>query len=431
MQAPHPIDRIPQCSTFKFHLSSSIKISDAPVHRFKTILCLIFTVLVLGSCTPKPVTVEPLKTHPLNRLAPTDYPLFADDLNFEQLSDGIDMSLAYLRKLPVERQVAFGPDAYSVAHLIRSLEVFASIVKEKPSPELLRLKLAEKFWVYQAAGNDAGNVLFTGYYEPLLEGREKPSAAFPVPVHSRPADLVEIDLTAFAPDLKGRRITGRYLKRTVVPYPDREQIRRQSDFDTIAPPIAWLRDEIDLFNLMVQGSGKVALENGVKLQIGFDTSNGHPYRSIGRLLIDQGKISADRMSMQAIRDYLVQHPDEALQIMNHNPRYIFFRKLPSGPLGALGVPLTPRRSLAVDRGLFPSAAPAFISVPLPQVDDRGVIRQWTPFSGFVLAQDAGSAITGPGRADLFWGNGLQAEVAAGHLKHPGRLYFLILDPEAR
>jgi membrane-bound lytic murein transglycosylase A len=414
-------------------------ISWAKTCGSKTILCLCLSafLLISASCAPRPVAVEteppadPVETAPLRRLNPMDYPLFADDLNYDQLSTSIDQSLAYLRKLPPERQMAFGPDSYTVAHLIRSLEAFAAIVKERPTPEQLRQKLAGQFAVYQAAGNDTGNVLFTGYYEPLLEGRRKRSAAFPVPVHSRPADLVEIDLTAFAPDLKGRRIIGRYHQQTVQPYPDREQIRRRTDLDHIAPPIAWVRDEIDLFNLMVQGSGKVRMENGEVIQVGFDTSNGHPYRSIGRLLIDQGKISADRMSMQAIRDYLIHNPDQAMQIMNHNPRYIFFRRLPGGPIGALGVPLTPRRSLAVDRGLFPSAAPAFISVPLPQVDAQGVIRQWIPFAGFVMAQDAGSAITGPGRADLFWGNGLQAEVAAGHLKHPGRLYFLVLDPAAR
>jgi len=389
--------------------------------------CLLLGVMLLWACTPKPVVHETA----LKRLSKADFPPFADQMNYEQLDAGIDMSLAYLRKLPPAQPVVFGPDTYTVAHVIRSLESFGAIVRERPAPEMLRQRLAERFAVYQAAGGaPSGSVLFTGYYEPLLQGRKKASADFPVPVHSRPADLVEIDLSPFAADLSGRRIIGRYADRSVVPYPEREGIRGQADFNRIAPPIAWLRDEIDLFNLMVQGSGKVILESGEVLQIGFEISNGHPYRSIGRMLIDQGKISAERMSMQAIRDFLVANPREAVQIMNHNPRYIFFRQIPKGPLGALGVPLTPRRSLAVDRALFPSAAPAFISVALPQVDQQGAIQKWAPFSGFVLAQDAGSAIAGPGRADLFWGNGLQAEVAAGHLKHAGQLYFLVLDPDA-
>lgn len=388
---------------------------------------LLGAMLIVWSCAPKPITRETA----LKRLEKGHYPRFVDQSRYEQLAAGIQMSLKYLRKLPPERPMVFGPDTYTAAHLIRSLEVFAAIVRDHPAPEILNRLVAEKFRVYQAVGDveGSGKVLFTGYYEPLLEGREKPSADFPVPVNSRPADLVAIDLSPFAPDLSGRRIIGRYVNRTVVPYPDRAQIRRRSDFNTIAPPIVWLHDEIDLFNLMVQGSGKVTLQDGRVVQIGFDISNGQPYRSIGRALIAQGKISAARMSMQAIREYLTENPRQAMPIMNHNPRYIFFRQLPEGPLGALGVPLTPRRSLAVDRSLFPSAAPVFISVPLPQVDKQGTIRQWSPFSGFGLAQDAGSAITGPGHVDLFWGNGLQAEVSAGHLKQVGKLYFLVLDPK--
>lgn len=380
--------------------------------------------MLFWACAPKPVKRETS----LKRLNKADYPRFADQLNYDHLAAGIEMSLTYLRKLPPQRPVVFGPDTYTVAHLIRSLQVFAAIIKAHPDADRLGRMLADRFVVYQAVGGDeSGTVLFTGYYEPLLQGRKKRSADFPVPVNSRPSDLLAIDLSPFAPDLDGRRIIGRYAKHTVVPYPDRAQIRREPDFNTIAPPIVWLRDEIDLFTLMVQGSGKVRLKDGRVLQIGFDISNGLPYRSIGRILIEQGKISADRMSMQAIRDYLVRHPEQASRIMNQNPRYIFFRQLPQGPLGALGVCITPKRSLAVDRDFFPAAALAFISVPLPQVDEQGTIRQWSPFSGFALAQDSGGAISGPGHVDLFCGSGLQARVSAGHLKHAGKLFFLVLD----
>jgi membrane-bound lytic murein transglycosylase A len=383
--------------------------------------------MLFWACTPRPVTRETA----LKRLNKADYPRFTDQLNYARLDAGIDRSLAYLRKLPPQRPVVFGPDTYTVAHLIRSLQAFAAIVKDHPDADELGRLIAERFAVYQAIGSDeSGTVLFTGYYEPLLQGRKKKSVDFPVPVNSRPADLLSIDLSPFSPDLSGRRIIGRYANRTVVPYPDRAHIRRESDFNTIAPPIVWLHDEIDLFTLMVQGSGKVRLKDGQTLQIGFDISNGLPYRSIGRMMIKRGKISANRMSMQAIREYLIQHPGQAAQIMNQNPRYIFFRQLPQGPLGALGVAITPKRSLAVDRDFFPAAALAFISVSLPQVDERGAIRQSAPFSGFALAQDTGDAISGPGHVDLFCGSGLQAGVTAGHLKHGGQLYFLVLKPTA-
>lgn len=388
---------------------------------------LLFAALAIAACAPKPVVVEP----PLERLPVADYPDFHDQAAYERLGQSIAMSLVYLRKLPPGRTVPFGEDAYTVAHLIRSLETFSALIDQDPGPRQLNRMIREKFRVYRAAGRmESKKVLFTGYYTPVLQGSLAPSADFPVPVHSRPKDLVEIDLSLFAPDLEGRRIVGRYAGQTVTPYPDRAGIGREPGFERIAPPVAWARDEIDLFMMMVQGSGTVALENGDLIHLQFAGSNGRPYRSIGRLLIDQGKIHPDEMSMQAIRAYLRQNPGEVRAVLDHNPRYIFFQRISQGPLGALGVPLTPMRSLAVDRQLFPPAALAFVSLPVPKIDAQGAIQHWVPYDGFALAQDAGSAITGPGRADLFWGTGLQAEVAAGHLRHAGALYFLVLAPTA-
>ena len=170
------------------------------------------------------------------------------------------------------------------------------------------------------------------------------------------------------------------------------------------------------------------LANGEQRHILYNGSNGRPYRSIGRLLIDKGHIPPEKMSMQAIRAYLRQHPEMSRNIMDHNPRYIFFKTAQDGPLGSLGQPLTPMRSLAVDRSIMPSAALAFITTPVPKVNTHGIIERWESYNGFALAQDAGSAIKGPGRIDLFMGHGLKAEVGAGHLKHSGELYFLILKP---
>ncbi|MDA8137069.1 MAG: MltA domain-containing protein [Desulfobacteraceae bacterium] len=389
-------------------------------------LLLLFILLLFVSCAPKPIT----RDNALKRLSASDYPDFNDSRAYDQLSRGIEMSLRFLRKLPADQAVVFGPDTYPVAHLIRSLEVFAALIAENPTPEALNRQLRERFVVYAAAGGaETHSVLFTGYYTPVLKGRRDPSPAFPVAIHSRPTDLVEIDLSLFAEDLKGRHIVGRIVNRTVTPYPDRQAIDELPDFDRLAPPIAWVKDQVDLFNLMVQGSGKVDLENGQMLTVQFDGSNGRPYRSIGRMLIDEGKVSAERMSMQAIREYLRQHPDEAQTVMNYNPRYIFFKLADDGPIGALGVPLTALRSIAVDRAFFPQAALAFIQVPVPMVDENGAITEFAPMSGFCLTQDTGSAITGPGRVDLFWGGSLGAEVAAGHLKKEGRLYFLVLKPD--
>jgi membrane-bound lytic murein transglycosylase A len=166
------------------------------------------------------------------------------------------------------------------------------------------------------------------------------------------------------------------------------------------------------------------------VNLGYDTSNGRPYRSIGQLLIEEGKISREAMSMQRIRAYLDENPGDLQRVLNHNPSYIFFKVTPDGPLGFINVRLTPGRSIALDRTLFPPAALAFIATRKPLIDGQGRITAWEDCRRFALNQDTGGAIRGPGRADLFWGSGLEAEIAAGHLKHPGTLYFLVLRPDA-
>lgn len=382
---------------------------------------------VLWGC-PRPEMPPPLP--PMVLLSPASYPHFTDDRDYAGLAEAIENSLAYLRRLPPQRTIAFGDHHYQVDHLMRSAVHFAELAASKPSADHLNALIKEHYLVYQAAGSDgAGTVLFTGYYEPLLSGSLEPSRTYPVPVHSRPSDLVDIDLSLFDPELRGRRITGRLTGRSVVPYSERSQIRLRDDFNAVAPPIAWLRDEVDLFILQIQGSGRIALPDGSDMSVRFDSSNGLPYRSIGRLLIDSGAIAPEDMSMQAIRDYLVRNPERATAVMDHNPRYIFFKKSSGGPYGALGEPLTPLRSIAVDPSLFPMASLAYIHTPLAVVAATGDILRWQPHSGFALAQDSGSAIKGPGRADLFWGHGQEAEIGAGHLKHPGRLYFLVRKPD--
>ena len=388
-------------------------------------ICLLVCIGVLTACAP--MRPAPIEEPALTRVSVRDYPRFEDSDGFRKLDNSIAQSLNYLHKLPLERSMAFGSDTYTVAHLIESLEDFRRLILSAPSASELNRAIRSRYNVYRAAGLPQSNdVLFTGYYEPLLEGRRRPSRRFPVPVYGRPADLVDIDLSLFAADLAGRRIQGRYANGRVVPYPTRSEIRRMHDFDKIAPPVVWLKDEVDLLVLQIQGSGKVRVKNGDILHIQFDSSNGRPYRSIGRRLIDQGRITAQDMSMPAIRGYLRRHPELIDDILDHNPRYIFFKKAARGPRGALGVPLTPMRSLAVDRKIFPSAALAFFSTQFPQVNPMGIIERWESYSSFALAQDTGSAITGPGRVDIFMGAGREAEVAAGHLKHPGRLHFLVL-----
>jgi membrane-bound lytic murein transglycosylase A len=234
-------------------------------------------------------------------------------------------------------------------------------------------------------------------------------------------------LSLFSAEYQGKTLVGRFTGERIVPYFDRDAIEKGA-LDGAVVPIAWVDNPVDLFFLQIQGSGKIYFESGDTINVHYHVANGKPYRSIGNLLIEQGKIPRLEMSMQRIRAYLNSHPEEVGAVFSYNPSYVFFKTEPDGPLGCLDVKLTPGRSLAVDRRIFPMAALSFIETQKPVVDGNGAITAWSECARFVLNQDTGGAIRGPGRGDLFWGNGSYAELAAGHMQHSGRLYFLVLKP---
>ena len=214
-----------------------------------------------------------------------------------------------------------------------------------------------------------------------------------------------------------------------MPYYDRKEIENEGRLEGKTGVIAWLKDRIDLFFLQIQGSGKIHLDTGGTIDVHYQATNGQPYRSIGKLLVDEGKIPREKISMQKIRDYLNHHPEEIETVLNYNPSYVFFKIEQNGPLGCLGVRLTPGRSIALDSRLYPAGGLALIETQKPLINGDGTILKWKSFSRFVLNQDTGGAITGPGRADIFWGNGTNAEITAGHMQEFGSLYFLILKPD--
>jgi membrane-bound lytic murein transglycosylase A len=390
------------------------------------------SLLTMAGCALIPGP-EPLPEPPqpvLIRLAKSAYPDFSDGLFFDNLSHGIGKSLDYLNKLPPERSFRLAEDTYSTLDLIRSLEALRDLVESRPDSTALNRIIGQRYRVYRSVGRPGtGQMLFTGYYEPHLRGSLTPDGRYRYPVYAMPADLMVIDLTAFAEELSGKRIVGRLDGNTVVPYPDRSTIEADAGFGRKAAPLAWVDDRVDLFFLQIQGSGRIYLSDGSFMRVHYHGSNGRPYRSIGRLLIDQGKIPPEEMSMQRLKSYLQDHPDEVDAVLNHNPSYVFFKTETSGPIGAIGVDLTPGRSVAVDRRVFPMAVPAFLQTQIPVVDGHGRIDRWIDFSAFALNQDTGGAIRGPGRVDIFWGNGPYAEIAAGHMQHDGAFYLLILDPD--
>jgi len=365
----------------------------------------------------------------LIRIGSEEFPTFRDTYNYDNLKYGIQKSLAYLNRRPSQALVYFGKDSYPISHLIRSLTYFSEKIRQKPSVKDLNEFITKNYRVYRSMGRKGnGKVLVTGYYEPFLNGSPVKTKIYRYPVYNKPCDLITINLSKFSKHLSGKRINGRYNGQTIVPYYSRREIETDSNFAKKAKPIAWVDDRIDLFFLHIQGSGQIHLTNGKTINVHYNGSNGRPYRSIGKLLIDQSNISREEMSMQKIRAYLKSHPNQIDEVLHHNSRYIFFKEEKDGPLGYLGVSLTPARSAALDRNAFPPAALAFIKTNIPLIDGNKKISSWSEYSGFVLNQDTGTAIKGPGRTDIFWGSGPYAEVAAGHLKSQGDVYFLILNP---
>ncbi|CAB5145489.1 Membrane-bound lytic murein transglycosylase A [Olavius algarvensis associated proteobacterium Delta 3] len=409
--------------------------SGPPIHcrtvcRGRIVLLLLMCLGVLSSCavkTARPPAVEP---PPLERLAATRLADVSDDMTTDSLDHAIFQSLTYLNRISPDREFSYGNDRYTTAHVIRSLETFRDFLNTSPSQTALTDFIRRRYILYRSVGSDrSGNVLFTGYYEPFLQGSRDKSEQFRFPVYKTPDDLLSIDLSLFSPRFKGERIVARYANDQVLPYHDRRSISEKWILEGKADILAWVNDRVDLFFLQIQGSGKIFLDTGDIINVHYDATNGHPYRSIGKLLIDEEKIPRSEMSMQRIRAYLSDHPEEISRILTYNPSYIFFSEQNGGPRGAIGVELTPGRSLATDRRLFPPGALAFIRTEKPLVDAEHRITGWTAMQRFVLNQDTGGAITGPGRADLYWGHGPYAELAAGHMQHAGELYFLVLKPD--
>jgi membrane-bound lytic murein transglycosylase A len=209
-----------------------------------------------------------------------------------------------------------------------------------------------------------------------------------------------------------------------VPYYSRREICTDGRLDGRGEVICWAKDPVDVFFLQVQGSGRVRFDDGKETLVHFAGSNGRAFRSVGRLLVDEGRLPNEGVSMQAIRRYLGEHPEELEAVLNYNESYVFFEEVSEGPLGNIGVVLTSGRSIATDYKLFPGGALAFATARKPIVEG-GRIMRWEEFGRFVLNQDTGGVICGPGRVDFFWGSGPEAELAAGGMCERGRLYFLV------
>lgn len=271
-------------------------------------------------------------------------------------------------------------------------------------------------------GNGLREGTITGYYEPLIQGSRRRDAKNATPVLGVPPDLLTIDLGELYPDLRHRRLRGRLVGNKIVPYWSRAEIdAREEQGEGLGQPLLWVADPVEFFFLQIQGSGRVELPDGRHVRIGYADQNGHPYQSIGRLLVARGELKLEEASMQGIQAWGRANPDRLRALLNENPSYVFFRELPTppgtGPIGALGVPLTAERSIAIDPRAIPLGAPVWLATTRPNSRE--------PLNRLVLAQDTGGAIKGGVRADFFWGFGKAAGEQAGRMKQTGRLWVLL------
>jgi membrane-bound lytic murein transglycosylase A len=273
--------------------------------------------------------------------------------------------------------------------------------------------------VFNPDGSDTG--LVTGYYEPLLRGSRKRGGPYQTPLHRAPDDLVTIDLAGLYPELRNLRLRGRVVGNKVVPYSSRADMLQSNALN--GKELFWVDDPVEAFFLQVQGSGRVRVaESNETVRVAYADQNGHPYKSIGRYLVDKGELTLDQASAQNIKAWYVAHPARQQELLNANPSYVFFKeeKLPDpskGPKGALGVPLTPQRSIAVDPQFIPLGAPVFIATTQPSGD--------APLQRLLMAQDTGGAIRNAVRADYFWGFGQDAGEKAGRMKQRGAMWVLL------
>lgn len=377
--------------------------------------------LVAGGCaaerervvSPEPVLRPYIEPH-LEALSPEACrSLLHDDATPSSLRQAMARSIEYLEKIPAERGLA-ALDRRLTAGELRDLLLQLQTLPEEGAWESA---VCDRAAVYRTLTTDG--LLVTGYYQPELRASRTRKGAYRYPLYRQPDDLVDVDLSPWCPTCSPRVVQGRIKNGRLVPYLSRAEI----DAGALAGKdyeIAWLQDPVEVFFMHIQGSAVLRFDDGVQMHVSYSNSNGRPYTSIGRVLIERGKLTRDQVSLQTLRDYLRARPDEQGEIMATNERYIFFRAVPKGPIGSLGVALTSGRSIAADATVYPPGALAFL-----RVEARPGAAQPVSAARFAMIQDAGTAITGPGRIDVYWGTGETAEEIAGDMRNPGELFLIL------
>ena len=348
---------------------------------------------------------------------PADLPdLTAGCYDFTGLRLAIDNSLDYLKKPSSKKFFPYGKISHQQA--VDSLKAFRKLLDSGSRGARLNTDILTQFDVYISVGcDDVGTVLFTGYYTPIFDGSPVRTERFRYPLYKQPEDLLK------GPN--GEILGKRGANNQTTLYPPRAELENSGELK--GKELIWLGDPFEVYIAHVQGSAKIRMPDGKLATVGYAANNGHEYKSVAEALVADGKMPRDKMSLSAMIDYFRKNPGEVAPYTQRNPRFVFFRTEGGEPRGSINEPVTPMRTIATDKSIFPRACLAFISTKLPQATANEISIQ--PYDGFVLDQDTGGAIRAPGRCDVYMGQGDIAGKMAGQTYQEGKVYYLFLKPE--
>ena len=334
-------------------------------------------------------------------------------LNLDKLKPAVEKSLNYLGK-PSSKQF-FPVSGITHELAVKSLKAYSALLDSGASAEELNAAIRDRFDVYISVGCDnRGTVLFTGYYTPILDGSFEGTERFKYPLYKQPEDLVK--------DPYGEVLGRGASDGTIRPYPPRAVIEKSNMLK--GKELVWLSDPFEAYIAHVQGSAKIKLPDGRLTTVGYAAHNGYEYQSVAKALVSENRISSSEMNLTTLINYFKARPDEVSKYTQMNPRFVFFRKEDGEPRGSLNEVVTPMRTIATDKSIFPRGSLVFISTVLPQVEGYRVVTK--SYQGFVLDQDTGGAIRAPGRCDVYMGQGELAGRLAGRTYQEGKLYYLFL-----
>jgi membrane-bound lytic murein transglycosylase A len=375
----------------------------------------IIACLALAACTQKVSGLGKAAGFDLVKTAYGDLPGWHDDTQKEAIP-AVLRTCAVINKQPMQRHLG----ASKIGGRTSDWRPICTAASRLQDTNGAAIKFFETWFdPYLVSVEDNQEGLFTGYYEASLRGSLSQKGSYWVPIHGLPPGIITADLSRFNSKWDDQQLSGKVIGGKLVPIETRAEIQAGA-LSGQNLELLWVDDLVDAFFLHIQGSGRVLLEDGRTVRLGFAGRNGHAYRSIGKNLIERGEIAAENMSMQSLRAWLYENSLEGAELMKKNRSYIFFRVLKGdGPIGALGAVLTPGRSLAVDPSFISLGLPVWLDTTEPgQMDEK-------PLRRLVIAQDSGSAIKGVVRGDLFWGHGKTAAWKAGMMKQSGRYYVLL------